>query len=910
MAIWGLGAAEPHPEPKGSDLTAGIPDQILELSDSIAVMVNGGDSIEGAVRRLEKFSIPQSLIHEARRVYEVKVGRIRDLRDPGALVDKEKGFGYWYAGPKDGDTFWPPLRSRLTQTIGEDPVREIDDYSNKILGLLRPPGAETINSRGLVLGYVQSGKTTSFMSVSAKAADVGYRLFIVLSGVTDNLRSQTQERLEGVLVGDLESKWHLLTSLDEDFQSRSNAANLLGNKDQRLLAVVKKNPYRLRHLVRWLESAGEFTMKRCPIIVIDDEADQASIDVGRRGRTSRINGLIRQILGQPKAAYVAYTATPFANLLLNAQDYEDLYPRNFVVDLPRPDTYFGPERIFGRDPLTPEEEAEEVAEGLDVIRYVESHEISGVQPTRGRGAVHSWDPAVPDSLERALRWFLLATAARRVRAVGTQHSSMLIHTTMLAEGHERLRAPVNASLERLRQQINTSEPRIREELECLWSEESARVPPQDEASTPVTWTEILNVLPEVLAQARVIIDNYRSTERLSYSDETPQTAIVIGGNTLSRGLTLEGLVCSYFVRAASAYDTLLQMGRWFGYRRGYGDLVRIWMTPDLESWFFDLATVEEEIRRDIRRYENEDLTPSQLAVRIRTHPSMAITSAAKMRHAVQAQLSYGGTRQQTILFDHKDGDWLHANWQAGKSLVRTAIDGAGHHEPTAIRGRYVFSMLSSDAIIQFINEYRFHERAFQMRRDLLTSYIEAQNDQGFLKNWNVVLMGHASNENGTEDIGLPDKVNLIMRSRMDMPGIQHANIKSLVSTIDRVADLPYARSEISEMVGGDITDAKLLDLREQLVGHVGLLCLYPISKGSRPRSDHKQNGKRQRLALEAMDHVLGACFFFPESRGQSSGVSYLAADLSNLPVEDVEPDIDDLDAEDQAAGEAAEQQGE
>lgn len=892
-------------------MTAAIPEEILELSESIAVLVNGGDSIEGAVRRLKKFSAPQNLIDEARRVYEVRVGRIRDLRDPGALVEKEQGYGYWYAGPKDSDLFWPPLKRRLIQNIGDDPVKDIDDSSNRILSLMRPPGVQSIETRGLVLGYVQSGKTTSFMSVLAKAADVGYRLFIVLSGITDNLRSQTQERLEEVLVGDLEQKWHLLTALDEDFQSRGNAANLLGNDHQRLLAVVKKNPYRLRRLVRWLESAGESTMKNCPIIIIDDEADQASIDVGKSGRTSKINGLIGQILRQPKAGYVAYTATPFANLLVNAKYCEGLYPRDFVVDLPRPDTYFGPERIFGRYSLTPEEEVGEVTEGLDVIRYVESHEISDVQPPRGKGAVYSWDPTVPDSLERALRWFLLATAARRVRAVGTQHSSMLIHTTMLAEGHKRLSMPVNVLLERLRQQI-ANEPQIREELERLWSEESARIPPQDEASTPVTWTEILGVLPEVLAQIRVVVDNYRSTERLSYSGDTPQTAIVIGGNTLSRGLTLEGLVCSYFVRAASAYDTLLQMGRWFGYRRGYGDLVRIWMTPDLESWFFDLATVEEEIRRDIRRYENEDLSPSELAIRIRSHPSMAITSAAKMRHAVKAGVSYGGTRQQTILFDHRDGDWLHANWQAGRSLVRAAIDEAVSHAPAAHQGRYVFKTVSSDTIMQFINEYRFHERAFQMRRDLLTDYIQGQNGQGFLKNWNVVLMGHTSNENGTEDIGLPDRVNLIRRSRMDMPGIQHANIKSLVSTIDRCADLPQARSEIGEMVGGDITDAKLLDLREQLVGDVGLLCLYPISRDSEPRVEQAQNGKRRRLPLKAEDHVLGACFFFPESRGLLPEVDYFAAKLSDLSVEDLESDTDDidaLDAEDQAAGEAAEQQG-
>ena len=276
--------------------------ELTELADHIAVAVSGGDTIEAAVRRLQKLAVPGDALEAARKLYEIKVGRIRDLRDPGALVDKERLYGYWYAGPKDSDVFWPALQEQLLPKLGSDAVTGIDTSSSKVLGLMRPPGTPAIDTRGLVLGYVQSGKTTSFMSVISKAADVGYRCFVVLSGITDNLRSQTQERLELEMVGDLDEQWFRLTDLEGDFQSPGNAANLLGRRDHRLLAVVKKNPYRLRRLVRWLESAGEFTLEQCPILIIDDEADQASLDVGLRGRTSRINGLIRQILNQPKAA--------------------------------------------------------------------------------------------------------------------------------------------------------------------------------------------------------------------------------------------------------------------------------------------------------------------------------------------------------------------------------------------------------------------------------------------------------------------------------------------------------------------------------------------------------------------------------------------------------------------------------
>ena len=530
-----------------------------------------------------------------------------------------------------------------------------------------------------------------------------------------------------------------------------------------------------------------------------------------------------------------------------------------------------------------------------------------MQPSRGKGAVYSWEPEIPESLERAVLWFLLATAARRVRGIGTPHSSMLIHTSMLAEAHSRLSRPVVDLIEDLDRQVGARHVPTLATLRDLWAEESQRVPAQDELSAPVSWEEVLALLPDVLAETRVIVDNYRSTERLAYAKDAPTTVVVIGGNTLSRGLTLEGLVCSYFVRAASAYDTLLQMGRWFGFRRGYGDLVRIWMTADLEAWFFDLATVEEEIRRDIRRYEDEGLSPAELPVKIRSHPAMAITSAAKMRNAVRAEVSYAGSRQQTILFDHTNKDWLRANLNAARGLIRRSLALGSEPLPASNPGRTVFRGIDAASILQFVGDYEFHERAYQMRRDLLMGYIESQNQQGYLRNWNLVIMGHPIRENGDIDLGLPTRVNRITRSRMDMPGTAHANIKSLVSTIDRVADLTQTSAEIRAMIDGDVTDSKLLERREELVGDVGLLCLYPISRDSDPKNRTRRPGKRRRLPLGAVEDVLGVGFFFPESRGSTGRYTYYAADLSAVPVEDADDDIDAVDAADEAAGEAAAQ---
>ena len=259
-----------------------------------------------------------------------------------------------------------------------------------------------------------------------------------------------------------------------------------------------------------------------------------------------------------------------------------------------------------------------------------------------------FQPAVTPSLQRAIEWFWMATAARRVRGASSKHSTMLIHTTMETSVHEAFREPIlalRASTLRAIADGGASMQRLR----TTWTTELARVPSEEFGEERVSFDELLVHLIPVLRESKIVIDNYRSRDRLDY-DSGPVVAIAIGGNTLSRGLTLEGLVSSFFVRAASAYDSLLQMGRWFGYRGGYADLPRIWMTKESAEWFQHLATVESEMRRDIDRYMTEDVTPVTFAVRLRSHPKLAITARAKMKNAVKASAAYGGTLVESRYF--------------------------------------------------------------------------------------------------------------------------------------------------------------------------------------------------------------------------------------------------------------------
>lgn len=813
--------------------------------------------------------MPEELKRIALERYEEQLNQVRRIEDPGALVDRRAKGDAWYT-PSEDDKLFHALMGRLRDKgMPSTALDVLDDSSTVVLNDMRPPGSARIDTRGLVLGYVQSGKTTSFMTVAAKAADVGYRLVIVLSGITNNLRKQTQDRLEEDLIGAGEDqhRWFRLTSSDFDFQGDRNAGTILGSDDKRALAVVKKNPATLRKLLKWLRDAGQ-TAQNCPILVIDDEADQASINIAKPGQVSTINQLIREIIAFPKAAYIAYTATPFANLLIDIKDDDDLYPRDFIRSLKPGEGYFGAEQLFGRALLDHEEGDPD--DGLPVIRTIPDGDVDGVRPPKGV-AVEDWDVNLPDSLDQALDWFLLATAVRRMRGDAHKHSSMLVHTSMKTAVQEAMAEALEGRLALRQRQIASGDEEAMEALKGLWEGEYAILPPVDGAS----WDAVAEQLRGVAEDCRIVVDNYRSDRRLEYSEDEPGVLVAVGGNTLSRGLTLEGLVASYFVRASTTYDTLLQMGRWFGYRKGYEDLVRVWMTEELESWFRDLALVEAEIREAIEDMAAQDRTPRELPIAIRRHPAMSVTSAARMQHAQTTRISYAGQREQTILFDVKDAEELRRNWQAGEELVRSARRAPGveeAHDPSG-KAQILLRDVPHRMVRQFLSSYSFHPDSRRLRPELLLKYFdEAKAD---LAHWDVFVMGR---RNGDEAVFADGGVTLIERSRVNVD-VRGANIKSLAGSQDRGVGIDRETLATLDPSAGQM-DRQIRDLRESR-GDNPLIGLYPINKDSRPASsesvDRSGGRERRRLPLEAVDHTLGVVLFFPEAEGPTHTVDYVAA---------------------------------
>jgi hypothetical protein len=846
--------------------------RMLELN------VRSGKTLEEARRELVTvLGQPDELVGAA--VDRIK-RRIRDIEEreiPKTMV--KEGHESWYLGPDlEQDQFWPALRALLeAQNFDSDGLEELDQASTKVVSLLDHPRTGEFETKGMVLGYVQSGKTTNFTSVIAKAADAGYRLFVVLSGIHDGLRQQTQERLEAQLVHRTPERWIALTSLEHDFRPDVNV-NAFLTGDKRVLCVVKKNSSRLRHLREWLEGAQEGVLRNCPTLIVDDEADQASINTARdQNSPSTINRRIRELLEQlPKAAYVGYTATPFANILIDPAVEKDLYPRDFIVDLPRPTAYVGPETIFGREPLLHDGDEEPAAEGLDMIRIVAEEELDELRPSRRD--LSDFAPAATASLRAAVSYFLLSTAARRVRGRGNPHATMLVHTTMRVVIHDEFRVILESEVARLREALETGDHDLLDRLETQWLDEMDRVPSGD--LDPVGFEQLRSKLTEVVTDIRVVVDNSSSADRLSYGED-PVTAIAVGGSTLSRGLTLEGLCVSYFVRTTNAYDTLLQMGRWFGYRHGYQDLPRIWMTAEMRDWFRHLARVEREIRNDIEVYELEHLTPLQFGPRVATHPQLAITAASKMRAAVPAEVSYSGRRVQTIRFRNRDRAWLLTNRDAARALVRAAREeeAVEHSRPIEEGGIDVLRNAPARLVCGFVRAYRFSERSYELDSERIASYIEAQNEVGELHRFSVAVMGRGGGDapKGTIDLGLDSPTPLIVRSRLqNVPG-EEADIKALMSKEDRAVDLDVSAGDLAAMNNGQL--ARL--------------------RNSRTHGDSaptNERSKRVREPLDALEDVIGVGLVFPEAQTTEGRQSYVTVDLQNLVIEEPLAE-DELDEE-------------
>ncbi len=661
-----------------------------------------------------------------------------------------------------------------------------------------------------------------------------------------------------------------MTGPEQDFHIPTVLPSAYLNTEGKVvLAVVKKNPVVLRRLIKWLESDNaQRALRSARVAIIDDEADQASV------ATVRINPLIRKLLGlMPRSVYIGYTATPFSNVFIDPTA-SDLYPKDFILNLPRPEDYFGPEVVFGRD----DAEGDDV-DGLDMVRRIPDEDIGVLRPLKQADA-DSFVPTITSEVSDAVRWFWLATAARRARG-DHGHSTMLIHTSVKTQVHRSFLGPLGDLKAELQRRLHSGDFELLRELKHLWEAETARVSAEQWGRTAESFDDVLVHLDTVISTTDILMDNFRSEKRLDYSGDEPVVAIVVGGNTLSRGLTLEGLVVSLFVRGATAYDTLLQMGRWFGYRIGYEDLPRIWTTQELELGFRHLAQVEHEMRNDIDLYQLQNATPLEIAVRIRTHPSLRVT--AKMGAAAPTEVSYAGRRVQTRYFKHRDEAWLTRNLDATARLLSAA------ERQATLRARDSGRLLLGvpvATVLAFLDDYQVHEDSPDMDQKLISKYVrqELEADPPRLTEWNVALV-----EGSQQSIQVgPFEIRGSIRSRVKDGLEDRADIKTLMSKPDIVLDVNIAPSDARMRKEHELKDLRRGD--PEVAGN-GLLVLYAIDPISAPETDR---ARRSREKLDALAPVIGVGIMFPGTPGDESKIRASHVAVPDYMLGEVETeDLDD-----------------
>lgn len=851
--------------------------------------------------------------------------KLEELRPAGTDMLRRRQ-ERWYLGPDGQIGSWEAYKAGLLSKPGwnEDPsvLQSIDDTSTLIVNELLNPSGPSGRRQGLVLGYVQSGKTANMAATIAKAADAGYRLVIVLAGLTTSLRRQTQERFEVDLTSGNPEQWLWLTQASHDF-SLTSGLRLTLSEGQTQIMVIKKNAAVLQRLTEALQGMPSWLRMRMPTLIVDDECDQASLNTqAYRNAVSRINEQIRDLLDLlPKVTYLGYTATPYANVLTCETGHDgtqDLYPADFIVKLPKPAAYFGVDRLFGDQPDSVDESGDSDASGLPMIRIVDPEEQKMLRPL-SRSTRDDFAPSLVPSLQEALDYYLLCLAARRRRDLGDKPCCMLVHTTLYASCHRKLRTMIEQDwIEKVRADLRAGSDRMQERLRSLWDREASFLTMEmrqslNDVALPARIESFDELVPELLPAAEgvvLIVENAESDDFLDFQDSSKRHAIVIGGNVLARGLTIEGLTVSYFVRASSQFDTLMQMGRWFGYRPGYSDLPRIWMTPELNAAFLDLVVLENEIRSDIHLMSEQGLTPREFAIRIPQMPGMALTARNKlvMENIENCRISYRGQHQQMIGFPDAR-DFHDRNRVATEQFIERCAT-ASSPELNEENGSVLFRQIPYELVSGFLKIFDLHKESMKP----IPAFIEEEVDEGesYIRSWNVVVVGESSTGDRSRSRSLSFggvSIQRISRRRIQQPiAPDPIYIKALMSSDHVLLDLPStSRSSIRREVASLGWKEKKA-FRTRLLGdsQCPLLLVYVLDKDS-CGAEAGQRGATMRIPLthdlgegdKVDDHIIALGVVFPdEDPGDVRPKKYLRLRLPGLTPDQMgeEPDDQDLEA--------------
>jgi hypothetical protein len=860
------------------------------------------------------------------------------------ILDTDEGYTPWLKDKKANIrwNFWNRYISYLQKKIAPDTINKLDNLTDDILDRIANPSTPGAwDKRGMVVGQVQSGKTSNYTGLINKAADTGYKLIIILAGMHDSLRSQTQIRIDEGFLGfnsqrslqysntnkigvgfynpldektnqpiDLPANALTSSHLNGDFNRKvAQSAGIHLRSSDPIVAVVKKNGSILKNLISWLavwgdkQPDGKIIIRNIPFLLIDDEADNASINVSK-DKVSAINGCIRALLSLfEQSAYIGYTATPFANIFipileqesvkglnLSIKDYEytvgqDLFPKDFIINIKAPSNYIGPAKIFGLPALTSSDTNEEP---LPLIRLVKDYEVfneSNIQEqfqnliagVENKFAItksfvpdkHKKDDPLPEelpnSLKYALKCFVLSAAARRVRKQIDVHNSMLIHISRYIVWQDRIATLADSELKFYQKQIELKSGNILNELKVIWEKEfiptTAKIIREDHIYNDpeinaITWKDVEPEIYPAISKMEVrAVHGDKNIAGLSHHNISPLdyffseqqgkflSVIAVGGDKLSRGLTLEGLTVSYYLRASKMYDTLMQMGRWFGYRPGYVDLCRIFTSNELARWYKHITIASEEMRKDFDYMFLLKKTPKEFGLKVRTHPGvLKITAANKFRYKKIMFLSYSGELEQTYQFKIDKANFTN-NYNATIDLISSLstplnepLNDFNKKQKFVWKGENNFNLITS-----FLLKYKIGQEVVDTNK--IVDYITAQTKKGNLSNWTVALINNstAKPEDEFSFAGISDKVGLTYRTNVSNDTNDYEVAKyNITDHRHELIDLsPTEISEAKKQTEEDYKEEGKIDVPEipsrkrikwQRNSKNGLLLIYPLNQ--------------------------------------------------------------------------------
>ena len=831
---------------------------------------------------------------------------------------------------------WSSYARKLKEkNFDEVTIHSIENASQKVLNKISLDTRDSGPLKGLVIGNVQSGKTANMAALMAMAADQGWNMFIILSGTIENLRIQTQDRLISDLNGATNVSWIPIERVDThpSFIYALSKLSLNDESPNKYLMVCLKNSTRLKNLLNWLAKDTK-NREKLKILFIDDEADQAGVNAAPQNKNdpsqkerTKINQSIVNLFtnkdGNGKEVstkfraldYVAYTATPYANILNEKPGEESIYPANFVSCLSVSNSYFGPQHIFGIEGTD--------CDGMDVINIIDSDEVDEIKE------LSPFSKVFPKQLEKAILWFYCCLATQRVKKVDKPFS-MLIHTSQKQVDHERVAAAIKHWF--------NSFGKLDFIMKCreVYQEQTSKFTKNDfyKAYPNYSNKNIDDYLPfESISNELVSIFDYDINSikinenkdftytkgvhlcidncshnyienneyiRLLYPQKKLGYAsgfIVVGGATLSRGLTIEGLVSTYFLRTVKQADTLMQMGRWFGYRMGYELLQRVWLTQTTISQFKFLSILDYELRIEMKNMQDSGLSPSLVGIKVKYYPKrnfLELTSKNKMKSAIPVEIDFSGVSTQTTIF-YSSEEKLKKNYDSTEDLILKLgkpIDLSSHVKSN----NYIcWTGVDNDTVIDYITnlEYPKNEATF-LDVKLFKIWYEKIASKIGLNKWNVVVAGldNASKDKQFEINEL--KICKINRSKKNTINDGLIRIGALRAPKDWYVDIdPYAKGlddNDRELMKKSATDSYKSIRKKAGLTDTSLLVIYFIDKDSKPR-----NGEIHRVAMDTSIDVVGISLVIPDSSNEYTGKSYLSIDLSNNDLELEEVDIDDED---------------